>query len=167
MRLLKPPTGNRDCLPEANPALVPIAGACDIFPNHSGGSVMNNASARSPDVHGYHAHVYYANDTLPLATKLREALAAKFPVELGRFSGEPIGPHPVAQFQVIFKQDAFHSVVPWLMLNREGLDILVHPLTDDMVDDHTVYALWLGTPIKLKLDTMQRRGYSAALLPAA
>ena len=53
------------------------------------------------------------------------------------------------------------------MLNREGLDILVHPLTDDMVDDHTVYALWLGTPIKLKLDTMQRRGYTAALLPAA
>ena len=51
------------------------------------------------------------------------------------------------------------------MLRREDLDILVHPLTDDMVDDHTVYALWLGTPIGLQLDTMQRRGYSAALLP--
>ena len=51
--------------------------------------------------------------------------------------------------------------------HRAGLDILVHPLTDDMVDDHTVYALWLGSPVTLKLDTMQRRGYSAALLPAA
>ncbi len=61
----------------------------------------------------------------------------------------------------------FQSVVPWLMLNREGVDILVHPLTDDMVDDHSVYALWLGTPVKLKLDTMQRRGYQAALLPTA
>ena len=49
----------------------------------------------------------------------------------------------------------------------QGLDILVHPLTDDMVDDHSVYALWLGTPVKLKLETMQRRGYGAALLPAA
>ena len=77
------------------------------------------------------------------------------------------GPHPVPQMQVIFKTDAFQSVVPWLMFNREGLDILVHPLTDDMVDDHTVYALWLGSPIKLKLDTMQRRGYSEALLPKA
>ncbi len=94
-------------------------------------------------------------------------LATGFPVELGRFSGEQVGPHPVPQFQVIFRQDAFQSVVPWLMLNREGLDILVHPLTDDMVDDHTDYALWLGTPIKLKLDTMQRRGYSEALLPKA
>jgi len=53
------------------------------------------------------------------------------------------------------------------MLNREGLDVLVHPLTDDMVDDHTVYVLWLGTPVKLKLDTMQRRGYGADLLPTA
>lgn len=69
------------------------------------------------------------------------------------------------QFQVIFNSAQFQSVVPWLMLNREGLDILVHPLTDDMVDDHSVYALWLGSPIKLKLDTMQRRGYRAELLP--
>ena len=127
---------------------------------------MTDATAGSPEVHGYHAHVYYDAATLPVAQKLRETLAASFPVELGRFSGEQVGPHPVPQFQVIFKEDAFQSVVPWLMLNREGLDIL-HPLTDDMVDDHTVYALWLGSPIKLKLDTMQRRGYSEALLPKA
>jgi aromatic ring-cleaving dioxygenase len=47
------------------------------------------------------------------------------------------------------------------------LDILVHPLTDDMVDDYSDYALWLGTSIELRLNTMQRRGYSAALLPSA
>jgi hypothetical protein len=34
----------------------------------------------------------------------------------------------------------FQSVVPWSRLNREGLGILVHPLTDGMVDDHGVYA---------------------------
>jgi aromatic ring-cleaving dioxygenase len=32
------------------------------------------------------------------------------------------------------------------MLNRAGLDMLVHPLTDDMVDDHTIYAMWLVHP---------------------
>jgi aromatic ring-cleaving dioxygenase len=37
--------------------------------------------------------------------------------------------------------------VPWLMLDREDLDILIHSLTDDMVADHTVYAPWLDTPI--------------------
>lgn len=123
--------------------------------------------AGTPDVHGYHAHVYYDADTLPVATQLRETLAASFPVEIGRFSGEQVGPHPVPQFQVIFRTEAFQTVVPWLMLHRQGLDILVHPLTDDMVDDHTIYALWLGTPITLKLDTMQRRGYRPELLPAA
>jgi aromatic ring-cleaving dioxygenase len=128
---------------------------------------MTDASAGSPEIQGYHAHVYYDADTLPTAEKLRDTLAASFPVELGRFSGEAVGPHPVPQFQVIFKKPEFQTVVPWLMLNREGLDILVHPLTDDMVDDHTVYALWLGTPIELKLDTMQRRGYRAELLPTA
>ena len=128
---------------------------------------MTDPSAGSPDVHGYHAHVYYNADTLPIAEKLRDTLAATFAVELGRFSGAAVGPHPVPQFQIIFKKAEFQTVVPWLMLNREGLDILVHPLTDDMVDDHTGYALWLGTPIELRLDTMQRRGYRAELLPTA
>jgi aromatic ring-cleaving dioxygenase len=128
---------------------------------------MSGPTAVPPQVHGYHAHVYYDKETLPAAAKLRENLAANFPVKAGRLSDEPIGPHPVSQFAVIFEPDAFQKVIPWLMLNREGLDVLVHPLTDDMVDDHSVYALWLGTPVKLKLETMQRRGYGAALLPAA
>jgi aromatic ring-cleaving dioxygenase len=72
-----------------------------------------------------------------------------------------VGPHPVPQFQIVFKTDEFQSVVPCLMLNRESLDILVHPLSDDMVNDDTIYALWLGNPIKLKLDTMRRRSCGA------
>jgi DOPA 4,5-dioxygenase len=121
----------------------------------------------SPEVHGYHAHVYYDADSFPVAQNFRETISAQFAVELGRFSDEPAGPHPVAQFAVIFKKDEFQTVVPWLMLNRAGLDILIHPLTDDMVDDHTVYAMWLGSPVSLKIETLQRRGYSAALLPSS
>ena len=128
---------------------------------------MTEASSGSPELLGYHAHVYYSADTLPVAERLRDRLTANFPVEIGRFSWEAVGPHPVPQFQVIFKVPEFQSVVPWLMLNREGLDILVHPLTNDMLDDHTVYALWLGKPVELRLSTMQRRGYSEALLPTA
>jgi aromatic ring-cleaving dioxygenase len=128
---------------------------------------MTTASGESPAVHGYHAHVYYDSDTLPAAAQLREKLAANFPVKVGRLSDEPVGPHPVSQFAAIFEAAEFQTVVPWLMLHRQGLDILIHPLTDDMVNDHSVYALWLGSPIELRLNTMQRRGYSTALLPAA
>ena len=123
--------------------------------------------SEGPQIYGYHAHVYYDAETKPTAERLHTGLADKFPIEMGQFSGAEIGPHPVPQFQIIFTVAQFQEVVPWLMVNREGLDILVHPLTDDMVDDHSVYALWLGAPIALKLHTMQRRGYRDALLPKA
>jgi aromatic ring-cleaving dioxygenase len=116
---------------------------------------------------GYHAHVYFDPATRPVAERLRDTIVGSFAVEAGGFSDEPRGPHPISQFNVIFRAEAFQEIVPWLMLNREGLDILVHPLTDDMVDDHTIYALWLGTPVTLKLDTMRRTGYGAELLPTA
>lgn len=128
---------------------------------------MTAPMTASPAVYGYHAHVYYDPATRPAAEKLRDTLAAAFPVQLGRFSDDPIGPHPISQFAAIFKNEQFQDVVPWLMLNRQGLNILIHPLTDDMVDDHSVYALWLGEPVAVKLETMQRRGYGTALLPAA
>ena len=120
-----------------------------------------------PKIYGYHAHVYYSAETQSVVERFRARLAAAYPVEIGPNSGERVGPHPVPQFQIIFEKGQFEHVVPWMMLNREGLDILIHPLTDDMVDDHTVYALWLGTPVKLVLDTMRRRGYPEALLPRA
>ncbi len=43
------------------------------------------------------------------------------------------------------------------MLNRAGLDILVHPLTEDAVEDHSSYAMWLGNPVALKMYTRPRR----------
>ena len=89
------------------------------------------------ELHGYHVHIYYDDATLPVATKLRESLAANFAVQLGRNSGIA-GPHPVPQMQVIFKTDVFQHIVPWLMFNREGLDILVHPLTDDEYQPSTL-----------------------------
>jgi aromatic ring-cleaving dioxygenase len=116
---------------------------------------------------GYHAHVYFNSANRSVAERLRDAIVSRFAVEPGAFSDEPRGPHPISQFNVMFQAEAFQHIVPWLMFNREGLDILVHPLTDDMVDDHTVYALWLGTPVKLNLETMRREGYPADLLPAA
>ncbi len=117
-----------------------------------------------PNLHGYHVHIYYDDATLPKAIKVRDTLAEKFPVRVGKNQGIA-GPHPVPQVQVIFKTHAFNDVVQWLMFNRQGLDILVHPLTDNEYDDHTSQALWLGTPVKLKTETLPHGPYPAALLP--
>ena len=51
-------------------------------------------------------------------------------------------------YQVAFADEEFPGLVPWLMLNREELNVLVHPLTDDSVADHTHFALWLGRPCR-------------------
>lgn len=116
-------------------------------------------------LHGYHVHIYYDPERQAVAEKIRDRLARDFPVQIGKNQGIA-GPHLIAQVQVIFKVAAFAEVVPWLMLNREGLDILVHPLTDDEYDDHTANALWLGKPVDLKLEILPHGPYPAHLLPA-
>jgi aromatic ring-cleaving dioxygenase len=116
---------------------------------------------------GFHAHVYYDAKSKAKAAKLSETLRAKFKVEGGALSDEPRGPHPVSQFNVIFETPEFQQIVPWLMLNRDGLDILVHPLTDSSYNDHTDYAMWLGTPVSLKTEILQHRPVGDALLPTS
>jgi aromatic ring-cleaving dioxygenase len=115
---------------------------------------------------GYHAHVYYNADTKPLAAKLRETIIGKFIVEPGAFSDEPRGPHPISQFNVTFEIPEFQNIVPWLMLNRDGLDVLIHPLTESSYDDHSKNAMWLGTPVPMRLDILRPK-YSESLLPAS
>ena len=99
----------------------------------------------------FHAHVYFEPDQQPAAERLRQGLARRFPVRLGRWFFRPYGPHPKAMYQVAFAPDQLGSLLPWLMLNRRGLDILVHPETGHDVLDHTENAMWLGQPLPLSL----------------
>lgn len=105
-------------------------------------------------IEGFHAHIYYDPETRPVAERLREAIGAAFAVQLGRWHDQPVGPHPVSMYQVAFVVTEFPRLVPWLMLNRESLSILVHPLTGNDYDDHAHYALWLGQPLALRLDQL-------------
>ena len=42
------------------------------------------------------------------------------------------------------------------MLNRERLDILIHPETGDDVGDHTDRSLWLGNKLDLKIEVLRQ-----------
>jgi aromatic ring-cleaving dioxygenase len=46
----------------------------------------------------------------------------------------------------------------------QGLDVFVHPLIDSSYDDHSRYAVRLGAPVALKLNTM-RGSYRAEQYP--
>ena len=77
------------------------------------------------EIKGYHAHVYYSAATRQIAEALRDTIIARFAVQPGAFSDDPIGPHPISQFNIIFQTGEFPNIVPWLMLNRVGLDVLI------------------------------------------
>ncbi len=99
----------------------------------------------------YHAHVYYDEASRPAAKRVRLQLNNLFQVKMGRWRDEPVGPHPIAMYQVAFGAGEFPKVVPWLMERHEGLSVLIHPNGDDDLLDHSERAMWLGRPLKLKL----------------
>ncbi|HEY9742370.1 MAG TPA: DOPA 4,5-dioxygenase family protein, partial [Coleofasciculaceae cyanobacterium] len=105
---------------------------------------------------GFHAHIYFDPATRDAAARVREELGTRFEVQLGRWHDKPIGPHSKAMYQVAFSPNLFGELVPWLMLNREGLDILVHPETGDDVADHTDHSLWLGNKLELNIEFLRR-----------
>jgi aromatic ring-cleaving dioxygenase len=105
---------------------------------------------------GFHAHVYFDPDTRAAAERVREGLSERFSVELGRWHEQPIGPHSKAMYQVAFANEELASVLPWLMLHRSGLSILVHPMTGDDVADHGAHALWLGTSLPIDFEFLRK-----------
>lgn len=116
---------------------------------------MTERTAESVANLGYHAHIYFdPKKTRAAAERICAALGEKFQVEVESLRDGPVGPHPLANALVIFKPDQFAHVVPYLMLHRDGLDVLVHPLTTDAVEDHSRYAIWLGNPVELRLHTL-------------
>jgi aromatic ring-cleaving dioxygenase len=111
-------------------------------------------SADPDRVSDYHAHVYFDSATRDTALQVREAIGARFDVRLGRVHDRPVGPHPKSMYQVAFPAAEFARLVPWLMLNRQALDVLVHPETGDDVADHTRHALWLGDRLPLDISVL-------------
>ena len=103
----------------------------------------------------WHAHVYYdPAHSRGVAEALRQRIGERFVVQLGRWHDVPVGPHTAAMYQVAFGTEVFASFVPWLMLQRDGLDVLVHPNTLAPRDDHLQHALWLGDKRALKPEVL-------------
>jgi DOPA 4,5-dioxygenase len=105
----------------------------------------------------YHAHIYYdPASSRDRAAHLRERVAAAFPdAALGRWHDAPVGPHPQSMYQIAFPTTLLATFLPWLMLNRDGLTILLHPGTGDAYADHTDHAVWFGGVLPLRLDVLR------------
>jgi DOPA 4,5-dioxygenase len=121
------------------------------------------APARAPAprdpaiIRDYHAHVYYDPAvTRAAAERLRARIAAAFPqVRLGHWHDEHVGPHLQSMYLIAFPPELLSTFLPWLMLNRDGLTVLVHPSTGNDFADHTAHAAWLGAILPLRLDILE------------
>ena len=118
----------------------------------------------------FHSHAYFDHaapecvaEARAFMELIRRTFAATAHVEVHSFVPAPAGPHPRGSFEVLFTREVFADYVSWLMFTRpESLDILIHPLTRSQTLDHTVRALWLGTP--LAIDRAMLEAVDAMLL---
>lgn len=103
-------------------------------------------------IRGYHAHVYFDENTVDKARSLCETVSSEFGAEMGRVHERCVGPHPMWSCQLAFDPDGFQKIVPWLALKRDGLTVFIHPDTGDHLADHRDHAIWMGSMPALKLD---------------
>jgi DOPA 4,5-dioxygenase len=104
----------------------------------------------------YHAHIYYdPATTRDRAERLRRRVSEAFPeAKIGRWHDELVGPHLKSMYQVAFSRSLLATLLPWLLLNRDGLTILVHPETGNAYADHTEHSAWLGGMLPLKVEAL-------------
>ncbi|KAJ5766828.1 uncharacterized protein N7511_004444 [Penicillium nucicola] len=107
---------------------------------------------------GFDIHIYHFQnnpDQAAYAKALWERIRREFPeLRIYTFFDRPIGPHPVAMFEVnLFTPAQFGAFIPWLVINRGPLSALVHPNTVHSEEErnHTQRATWLGDRIPLDL----------------
>jgi DOPA 4,5-dioxygenase len=111
----------------------------------------------------WHAHIYYTPAQREAASTLRDRLGrlTEAVIFVGRMMDEGVGPHPIPQYEIHFREAALPEIVP--ILEESGLRTLVHPLTTDDLADHTTHARWLGEPVDLDTAALDPPGINQGL----
>jgi len=108
----------------------------------------------------YHAHIYYDPSSKGRAAELRTWVEQRFAgqMRMGSWHDEPVGPHVQAMYQIAFPPALLPTLVPFLMLNRMGLTILLHPQSGRPRDDHTLNAVWMGEVLPVRTEVLREVG---------
>ncbi|OCH76398.1 DOPA 4,5-dioxygenase [Vibrio genomosp. F10] len=93
----------------------------------------------------FHAHVYFPLKNIAQAEELKNRINAErrdvltvFPLNMGL-----VGPHKMPMFEVHFANDD-KGFTQWLNQARGDFPVLIHPIGDNDLIDHTEHAVWLG-----------------------
>ena len=66
------------------------------------------------------------------------------------------GPFPVAQWAVAIPLDHYLEKVTWFVQRRSEngtkVDLLIHPNSGCLIEDHSTWAIWAGEPWQVNID---------------
>ncbi len=61
-------------------------------------------------------------------------------------------------YQIAVLPDLLPELVPFVMMNRMGLTVLLHPQSGRPRDDHTLNAIWMGEVLPVKTEVLREVG---------
>ena len=74
--------------------------------------------------------------------------------------GKAAGPFPVAQWAVAIPLDHYLDKLTWFVQHRSengtSVDLLIHPNSGCLVEDHTSWAIWAGEKWQLNEDFLAK-----------
>lgn len=109
---------------------------------------------------------YAVRDVLNLSLPNSCANYTQVPeLRIYRFWDKPVGPHPVAMFEVnVFTPAQFGAFISWLVVWRGPLSVLIHPnmlpgegesQNEAELRDHSERAIWMGERFPLNYGLFQ------------
>lgn len=103
----------------------------------------------------YHAHIYYplihekkAQQLSDLIREQRQDVLRVFPL-VNRL----VGPHKMPMFE-LHMESVSDEFVSWLDAHRGDFSVLIHPVSEEELIDHTVRAIWLGRELGIFEDKL-------------
>ncbi|MCK6263658.1 DOPA 4,5-dioxygenase family protein [Vibrio sp. ZSDE26] len=104
----------------------------------------------------FHAHVYFPLKNLKQAENLKARIESErrdvlkvFPLNMGL-----VGPHKMPMFEIHFSNNE-RDFIQWLDGVREDLSVLIHPVSEEHLLDHTERATWLGRELGVFEDKLK------------
>jgi len=143
---------------------------------------MAESELKDPDIKEWHFHVYFDHNDVVEIQKARslqaliiEQVRNKTLVvvcngvtsdilpgiknsEVRDFNTGPKGPHPIGSFETWAPKEYLAEAWSFFTLNRNGLTIFIHPITQHEVEDHSPRrACWLGKSYTVDLSVLRHQ----------
>lgn len=111
----------------------------------------------------YHLHIFFFSQNREsfdsacnLQEQMQRMITSGYLIEAKPLPGPDLkssyNTDPVASFGYLCPTERVKRALDFLLRNRGGNSILIHPLTDVLLEDLTTRATWAGPPMQLRLD---------------